>query len=186
LITVSDELVDLLLGVDAAAFDVEAESWTNALEAAFDRRVHDEELQDVQRAAASHGCWNAVYALSAASGLETSVLIDAEGTVFIDWGSPGLVPVRMHVGALAPFRVWTHTHPRFGAYWSSTDRESLGIATGIVRTALVLGRDGVKRAQNATFEANVEERLATTGALASWSAEAPVPWTEDWQQEAFA
>lgn len=186
MIMVGDELLDLLLGIDPEGFGCDAHAWSHAMELAVTQQVGEPALLNVQRAAAEQGAWNAVYGLSALAGLETSVLIDDEGTVFIDWGTSGLVPLGEHVGALAPFRVWTHTHPRFEAYWSSTDLGSLAIGTGVVRTALVLGRNGIKRARNATFGEGGTEVLAESGPLAQWSAEEAVGWTANWEAEASA
>ena len=143
-----DLLIRVAHSVEPESFGSTTEAWAAAMNAAWDGDVDTPEVLEVQQAAASAGAWNAVYVLSAVAGLETSVLIDAEGSVFIDWGSPGLVPLRAHVGAMAPFQVWVHTHPRFDAYWSGTDRQSLANGTGVLREALVLGYDGVKRARN--------------------------------------
>ncbi|MEC7111415.1 MAG: hypothetical protein VXX03_04685, partial [Candidatus Thermoplasmatota archaeon] len=155
-----DLLIRVAHSVKPEAFGTTSEAWAAAMNAAWDGDVDTPEVLEVQQAAASAGAWNAVYVLSAVAGLETSVLIDAEGTVFIDWGSPGLVPLRAHVGAMAPFQVWVHTHPRFDAYWSGTDRQSLANGTGVLREALVLGYDGVNRARNLGEDEPEAERIS--------------------------
>ena len=85
-------------------------------------------------------CWPSLIA-----GLETSVLIDANGEIQIDWGSPGRVPLRPPVGMIA-FRVWVHTHPdskHIGAY-----RQKQPCNCGILSRALVLGAPGIKQSRN--------------------------------------
>ena len=94
-----DLLIRVAHSVEPESFGSTTEAWAAAMNAAWDGDVDTPEVLEVQQAAASAGAWNAVYMLSAVAGLETSVLIDAEGSVFIDWGSPGLVPLRAHVGA---------------------------------------------------------------------------------------
>ena len=181
-----DLLIRVAHSVEPEAFGSTSEAWAAAMNAAWDGDVDTPEVLEVQQAAASAGAWNAVYVLSAVAGLETSVLIDAEGTVFIDWGSPGLVPLRAHVGAMAPFQVWVHTHPRFDAYWSGTDRQSLANGTGVLREALVLGYDGVKRARNLGEDEPETERIAGVPALNAWSQETPTPWPAAWPVEVSA
>ena len=100
--------------------------------------------------------------------------------MFIDWGSPGLVPLRAHVGAMAPFQVWVHTHPRFDAYWSATDRQSLANGAGVLNEALVLGFDGVKRARNLGANEPDTTRIGGSPALDAWSQEDPAPWPSAW------
>ena len=56
------------------------------------------------------GEWDVVYALSVLAGLETSVLIDAEDVISIDWGTSGHVQLSPPVGCKAPFKLWVHTH----------------------------------------------------------------------------
>lgn len=181
-----DALVQVALSVNPEGFGCTDEEWAAAMGAAWDGDVDTPEVLNVQQRAALAGAWNAVYVLSAVAGLETSVLIDAEGTVFIDWGSPGLVPLRAHVGALAPFQVWVHTHPRFDAYWSGTDRQSLANGTGVLRKALVLGYDGVKQARNLGDEGDAGERIGGSPALNAWSQEEPTPWPAAWPNEVMA
>ena len=91
-----------------------------------------------------------------------------------------LVPLRAHVGAMAPFQVWVHTHPRFDAYWSATDRQSLANGAGVLNEALVLGFDGVKRARNLGANEPDTTRIGGSPALDAWSQEDPAPWPSAW------
>ena len=181
-----DVLIRVAQSVEPDSFGCTIGEWAEAINTAWDGEVDTPEVLKVQQAAASAGAWNAVYVLSAVAGLETSVLIDAEGTVFIDWGSPGLVPLRAHVGAMAPFQVWVHTHPRFDAYWSLTDRQSLANGTGVLNEALVLGFDGVKRARNLGEDEPDAPRIGGSPALSAWSQEDPAPWPMAWPAEVAA
>ena len=179
-------LIRVAQSVEPDKFGCTIDEWTDAINAAWDAEVDTPAVLNVQQAAARAGAWNAVYVLSAVAGLETSVLVDAEGAVFIDWGSPGLVPLRAHVGAMAPFQVWVHTHPRFDAYWSATDRQSLANGTGVLSEALVLGFDGVKRARNLGPDEPETTRIGGSPALDAWSQEAPSPWPQAWPAEVEA
>ena len=76
---------------------------------------------------------------------------------------------------MAPFRLWVHTHPGFHSYWSSTDRNSLAIAQGILDRALVLGAPGVKESRN-MVEEDSTKRLGVVGPLSSWSDQDIVSW----------
>jgi len=151
------------------------EHWMAACHQAEAKAVETEELLLVQRRAAEHGRWDLVYNLSLIAGLETSVLIDANGSIQIDWGTPGRVPLRPPVGMMAPFRLWVHTHPGFHAYWSSTDRNSLAVAQGILDRALVLGAPGVKESRNMVGEDSTK-RIGVTGPLSSWTEQEIVTW----------
>lgn len=160
--------------MDIKSIGITSEQWTSACFQAEARAVESEEVQSVQRRAAQHGRWDLVYNLSLIAGLETSVLIDANGEIQIDWGSPGRVPLRPPVGMMAPFRVWVHTHPGFQAYWSLTDKNSLAIAQGILSRALVLGAPGIKQSRNIGPE-NVET-ISQEGPLQHWTEEEVVAW----------
>ena len=63
------------------------EQWMRACIQAEAQAVESDDVLDVQRNAAEHGRWDLVYNLSLIAGLETSVLIDANGQIQIDWGS---------------------------------------------------------------------------------------------------
>ena len=160
--------------MDIESIDITYEQWMSACIQAEARAVESEEVQSVQRSAAQHGRWDLVYNLSLIAGLETSVLIDANGEIQIDWGSPGRVPLRPPVGMMAPFRVWVHTHPGFQAYWSITDKNSLAIAQGILSRALVLGAPGIKQRRN--IEPENRKTISQDGPLQHWTDEEVVAW----------
>jgi hypothetical protein len=160
--------------------------WDHVTEKAEQRQIDDEVLLDVQRRASQQGRWDVVYAISYLAGLETSVLIDAENVISIDWGTAGQVQLAPPIGCIAPFKLWVHTHPGFAAYWSGTDTNSLSIGLGIVEKAMVLGSPGVKCAHNATMLPLSSDslRLSTTGSLSEWSDEEVIQW-EDWYANHF-
>ena len=167
---------------DLEQLNLDEESWAKVCDLAENRLIGDEVI-GVQSNAALLGRWDVVYALSRLAGLETSVLIDAEDNVSVDWGSPGRVALSPPVGCAAPFKVWTHTHPGFDAYWSGTDTNSLAIASGIVSKALVLGAPGIKQSLNASLT-DVDggtERLLTNGPLSNWTKEPVTPWASFYQ-----
>ena len=76
---------------DAADLPLDDETWEQACLAAEERWVDDEHLLNAQRILAQAGRWDGVYVLSVIAGLETSVLIDADDKVFIDWDG-GVLP----------------------------------------------------------------------------------------------
>ena len=133
---------------DAEELELQDEMWERACIAAQERRVDDEDLLTAQHMLAQAGRWDGVYVLSVIAGLETSVLIDADEKIFIDWGTAGQVTLQPPVGGRIPFKLWVHTHPRFASYWSSTDTNSLSLGTGILESAMVLGQPGPKHSSN--------------------------------------
>ena len=166
--------------MDIKSINITYEQWNSACFKAEARAVESEEVQSVQRRAAQHGRWDLVYNLSLIAGLETSVLIDANGEIQIDWGSPGRVPLRPPVGMMAPFRLWVHTHPGFHAYWSGTDKNSLAIAQGILSSALVLGAPGIKQSRN--LGPDIGHSIGLEGPLQHWTEEDITPW-DRWYAE---
>ncbi len=166
--------------------DITEKVWAHVTEKAQQRQIDDEVLLDVQHRASEQGRWDVVYAISYLAGLETSVLIDAEGVISIDWGTSGQVQLAPPVGCIAPFKLWVHTHPGFAAYWSGTDTRSLSIGLGIVEKAMVLGAPGVKCAHNATMlpVSSSSLRISATGPLSEWSEEEVIQW-EDWYANHF-
>ena len=120
-----------------------------------------------------------VYNLSLIAGLETSVLIDANGQIQIDWGSPGRVPLRPPVGMMAPFRVWVHTHPGFHAYWSGTDKNSLAMLKGFFPLRLFLEPQASSRV--GTWPDNGHS-IGLEGPLQHWTEEDITPW-DRWYAE---
>ena len=71
---------------DASNLNVTDEEWEAACSAATERVVDDPVLLDVQRKLSQADRWDGVYVLSVMAGLETSVLIDADDRVYLDWG----------------------------------------------------------------------------------------------------
>ena len=128
---------------------------------------------------ASRGQWEVVYLLSVTAGRELSVLFDAENTVHVDWGGPGLVPPHPPLGISIPFRLWVHTHPHGYAYWSQTDRQSIAQGTMILEHAQVLGGNGILSTTRREHPSPLG-RLADSGPLARWTKEQVLPW-EEWQ-----
>ena len=148
-----------------------------ALVLAQNQEVNNPVLLEAQKQAAKTNDWKFVYQLSKVAGLETSVLIDAEDRIQIDWGSPGLVPLKPFFGAKAPFSIWVHTHPSMSAYWSITDRRSLAHSTGILERAMVLGEEGFKIARNTLHVSNpADYRLGDNSQLAYWTDEEVISW----------
>lgn len=165
---------------DAEQLKLDDAMWERACLAAQDHRVDDKDLLNAQRVLAKAGRWDGVYVLSVIAGLETSVLIDADEKIFIDWGTAGQVTLQPPVGGRLPFKLWVHTHPRFASYWSMTDTNSLSLGAGILETAMVLGQPGPKHSINrALVEVENAAYLADQGPLSQWTDEAPVPWS-DW------
>ena len=164
---------------DAEQLELSDDVWERACIAAQDRRVDDEDLLTAQRMLAQAGRWDGVYVLSVMAGLETSVLIDADEKIFIDWGTAGQVTLQPPVGGRIPFKLWVHTHPRFASYWSITDTTSLSLGTGILESAMVLGQPGPKHSSNRSLiEVDDDSTLSSQGPLSQWTDEEPVPWTE--------
>jgi hypothetical protein len=163
---------------------LDSDGWAQVCDLANDRQVEHAMLIETQSKAALSGRWDVVYALSALAGLETSVLIDAEDNVSVDWGSPGRVALSPPVGCAAPFKVWTHTHPGFDAYWSGTDTNSLAIASGIVSRALVLGAPGIKQSLNEHLSTVKEgtERIMNQGPLNHWTNETILSWESFYEE----
>lgn len=164
---------------DAEDLPVSDDMWEVACLAAQERRCEDPVLLETQRLLSSAGRWDGVYILSVVAGLETSVLVDAEDKVFIDWGTAGQVTLQPPVGGRLPFKLWVHTHPRFASYWSITDTNSLSLGAGILETAMVLGQPGPKFSANRSLtDVKHGAFLRDEGPLGQWTDEEPVPWDE--------
>mgnify|MGYP001166708559 FL=1 len=171
-----------MIGIPALdEIGIDEETWSQVAYMAEQRQVSDDELLKVQQTAAKNGRWDVVYALSVLAGLETSVLIDAEDVISIDWGTSGHVQLSPPVGCKAPFKLWVHTHPGFAAYWSGTDTRSLSFGIGIIEQAMVLGSPGVKTSRNATILSLDKDvnRISSSGPLQQWSDEDVLSW-DDW------
>ena len=121
--------------------------------------------------------WQGLWNLADSLKREVSVLFDEQGLIWVDVGSPGRVAMSPPIGSQIPFRLWIHTHP-WDAYWSMTDKETLGIASGILEKALVLGHDHLVRTVHLDDESPEESdsRLASNGPLMNWTAEAAVSY----------
>ena len=129
--------------------------------------------------------WPWFYAISETTGMEASLLIDATGLCYVDWGTVSRVGLNPPEGATIPFQVWTHTHPKGFAYWSVTDKSTLSITSvaKILSKAIVLGKGEMKIAE--WFESGAESPIAPDGPLSCWSDESVVftdcgisPWIE--------
>jgi len=121
--------------------------------------------------------WQGLWNLADALKREVAVLFDDQGLVWVDVGTPGMVRLSPPVGSRLPLRLWVHTHP-WDAYWSMTDKRSLGIASGVLEKALVLGHDHLVRAvHHEDGPADLSDtRLATDGLLMHWTAEAAMSY----------
>ena len=114
--------------------------------------------------------WEEIYRLSAMIRREVSILIDADDAIWIDVGDQSQVSLSPPYGSKLPFKLWVHTHPNMPAYWSSTDQDSLRLATNILDTAYVLGGDGLLFTHsNVTPDSECILGLA-------WSQENVTPW----------
>ena len=77
-------------------------------------------------------------------------------------------------GAKVPFELWIHSHPR-DAYWSSTDRDTIGCYTGLLQRAVVLGHDHYKETRHTE---SPEASLEPEGPLSSWTSEPTVLYAD--------
>ncbi len=116
--------------------------------------------------------WEEIYRLSATIRREVSILIDADDAIWIDVGDQSQVSLSPPYGSKLPFKLWVHTHPNMSAYWSSTDQDSLQMATNILDTAYVLGGDGLLFTHS-----NVPADSEFIPGL-SWSRESVTPWNK--------
>jgi len=114
--------------------------------------VDCKEVEELIELLAINENWLPIYLISESVTREVSILIDAEGKIWVDWGDVGEVKLNPPVGSILPFKLWIHTHPRSNAYWSPTDRNSLAIASGILDRALVLGKNGILSTSKCEFD----------------------------------
>jgi hypothetical protein len=84
--------------------------------------------------------WNA--STNILPGLEISVIVDRNGKLFMNSGSPGYVDYGgVNVtGMSIPIRCWIHTHPFGYAFWSGTDNRTLRNWRPINQEAIVIGK----------------------------------------------
>jgi hypothetical protein len=73
--------------------------------------------------------------------LEVSIIVDRDGKLFMNRGSPGFVDYKGVdlVGMKIPLQSWIHTHPFGLAFWSGTDRNTLSNWKFMLEEATVLG-----------------------------------------------
>jgi len=74
-------------------------------------------------------------------GLEVSVIVDADNTLFISKGTGVFVDYKDEsvAGMKIPIKCWIHTHPFGKAYFSGTDWRTINTQKPILREAIVLG-----------------------------------------------
>ena len=144
----------------------------DAVEAALEQGdVWSDEVRETMAYLGVNNHWPWFYSISETVGMEVSMLVDAEGLCFIDWGTISRVGLNPPKGATIPFKIWTHTHPRGDSYWSLTDRQTLAVASvaKIIRKAIVLGRSQMK--ESLWSEQPATKPLAESGPLSHWSDE---------------
>ncbi len=147
--------------------------------------VWSDEVRETMAYFGVNDLWPWFYSISETTGMEASMLIDATGLCYVDWGTVSRVGLNPPEGATIPFQVWTHTHPKGFAYWSVTDKSTLAITSvaKILNKAIVLGKGEMKIAE--WCESGAESPLAFDGPLSYWSDESvvftecgPSPWIE--------
>ena len=130
---------------------------------------------------AVEGDWLSVWNLADSLKREVSILFDAQGWVWVDIGTIGMVRLSPPIGSKLPLRLWVHTHP-WNAYWSGTDRRTLATVSGVLDRALVLGHDHLVRTvydECANPECvELDSRLAIEGPLMSWTDEAAMSYED--------
>ncbi|MCH2427866.1 MAG: hypothetical protein MK168_00840 [Candidatus Thalassarchaeum sp.] len=99
---------------------------------------------------------------------EVSVLVDAEGRVWVDIGTKSSVRLSPAQGSVIPYRLWLHTHPH-EAYASQTDRGTLAGCSMILHEAIVLGHDHMVRLQRKP--AGIGRSLEDYGPLSTWTSD---------------
>ncbi|MDP6742510.1 MAG: hypothetical protein QF807_07265 [Candidatus Thalassarchaeaceae archaeon] len=148
--------------------------------------VWSDEVRETMAYFGVNDLWPWFYSISETTGMEASMLIDATGLCYVDWGTVSRVGLNPPEGATIPFQVWTHTHPKGFAYWSVTDKSTLAITSvaKILNKAIVLGKGEMKTTE--WFESGAESPLAFDGPLSYWSDESvvftecgPSPWIEE-------
>ena len=148
----------------------------NLITSCIDTNDHDSEvIREHVACLAKRRWWRAIWELGDSMSREISVLIDADDKLFVDVGTSGQVKMSPPEDAKIPFQLWLHSHP-LDAYWSSTDRDTLGCYVGLILEAVVLGHDHYKHtAHSESPESSLEEE----GPLASWSSEPTVLYADD-------
>ena len=113
-----------------------------------------------------------VWSIGDRLGREISILVDADGKMFVDVGESGEVRMAPPEGAIAPFQQWIHTHPR-DPYWSKTDKDTLACFAGLLVEATVLGESQYLVTQ---YYEGTTSSLGS-GPLSNWSSETTLPYT---------
>ena len=136
--------------------------------------------ETILQSLAYHGVeenWNAVWIIADTLKREVSLLFDNQGLVWVDIGDRGMVRLSPPMGGQLPLRLWVHTHP-LNAYWSATDRRTLGSVSGILEKALVLGNDHLVRSLHIASPPRdaMDRRLAIEGGLMHWTDEDSVTY----------
>ena len=73
---------------------------------------------------------------------EIQIVIDDDGEIFIDVGTPGYVDFSFEPsGMKLPIMCWIHTHPMGSAFFSTTDWKTLNSWNTIMESAIVLGNN---------------------------------------------
>ena len=73
---------------------------------------------------------------------EIQIVIDDDGEIFIDVGTPGYVDFSFEPsGMKLPIMCWIHTHPMGSAFFSTTDWKTLNSWNSIMESAIVLGNN---------------------------------------------
>ena len=148
----------------------------NLITSCIDTNDHDSEvIREHVACLAKRRWWRAIWELGDSMSREISVLIDAEDKLFVDVGTSGQVKMSPPEDAKIPFQLWLHSHP-LDAYWSSTDRDTLGCYVGLILEAVVLGHDHYKHTAHSE---SPESPLEDEGPLASWTSEPTVLYADD-------
>lgn len=111
--------------------------WKEKIQSAFD--YHD---ADYKNEVFHNNIWDA--SLNAFDiPREVQVVIDANDSLYITHGNPGLVWFSgdEHIGMKLPLKCWIHTHPFGRAYFSGTDWRTINTWRPLLPEAIVLGGD---------------------------------------------
>ena len=118
--------------------DIPADVWQKEIKSVWEHLLmKGEDIPRDQRFL--DAIWNA--STEILPGLEISVIIDRNGKLFMNSGSPGYVDyggVNL-TGMSIPIRCWIHTHPFGFAFWSGTDNRTLRNWRPLNQEAIVIG-----------------------------------------------
>ena len=118
--------------------DIEPEVWQKEIKEVW-RHLSFKGEDDPSDERFIEAIWNA--SKNILPGLEISVIIDRDGSLFMNSGSPGYVDYGgvMVAGMKIPIKCWIHTHPFGSAFWSGTDTNTLRNWRPILDQAIVIG-----------------------------------------------